>query len=241
MHGTSLGRYAPIHPAILDYEETYERSVGAWRENGEIEYASVELEVGRLWYSLVLLLQPRLILETGTSKGYSTACVASALASLGGDRRLITVDPVPQKGQIWEGTELEAVITLRRQKSQEAFGDLFLAKTRFDMLVLDSDHHYDTIMNELILYEPLLNVGGTILMHDTLFYDGVGVATRQLLANPRFQGLTLDSPRQAFPNMRCPGIAIVRKDRDGHPDLFMDQRYQGLEVGDAYTTALLRL
>ena len=92
------------------------------------------------------------------------------------------------------------------------------------MLVLDSDHHYDTIMTELVLYEPLLNAGGTILFHDSLFFDGVGAAVQQVLANPRFQGLTLDSPRRAIPGQRCPGVTIVRKVRsrrlprapDGH-------------------------
>ncbi|WP_435018236.1 class I SAM-dependent methyltransferase [Tundrisphaera sp. TA3] len=232
--------HSNIHPAILEYEETYERSLGGWREDGAISYASVELEVGRLWHALVLLLRPRMVLETGTFKGYSTACIASALDSLGGGRRVITIDPAPQEGQVWAGTELERVVTLRRQLSQDAYPDLFLSGTRFDMLVLDSDHHYDTIMTELMLYEPLLNVGGAILLHDSLFFDGVGVAVRQVLANPRFQGLTLDSPRQADPGQRCPGVTIIRKERDGTPELQLDSRYLGWEVGDPYKPALLR-
>ncbi len=240
MEGIPSANHAQVHGAILDYETGYERSIGGWRENGSVSFASVELEVGRLWHSLVLLLQPRLVLETGTFKGYSTACIASALASLGGDRRVITIDPTPQEGQVWSGTGLEPFVTLRRQLSQDAFADLYLTKTRFDMLVLDSDHHYDTIMTELMLYEPLLNVGGTILLHDSLFFDGVGAAVRQLLANPRFQGITLDSPRHALPNQRCPGVTIVRKDRDGHPGLVMDKRYLGWEVGDPISRPYLR-
>ena len=232
--------YASIPKPILRYENTYERAVGGWHENGTISFASVELEVGRLWHSLVLLLQPRLVLETGTFKGYSTACIASALASLGGERRVITIDPCPQEGQVWSGTELEPLVTLRRQQSQEAFADLSGSGARFDMLVLDSDHHYDTIMTELMLYEPLLNVGGTILLHDSLFFDGVGAAARQLLSNPRFQGITLDSPRHALPAQRCPGVSIARKERDGHPELYFDNRYRGWEVGDSFAPPLLR-
>ena len=232
--------HATMHRAILEYEKTYERSVGAWRENGSLSYASVEMEVGRLWHSMVLLLQPHLVLETGTFKGYSTACIASALTTLGGPRRLITIDPAPQPGQVWAGTDLESVITLRQQMSQDAHPEFVQSRTRFDMLVLDSDHHYDTIMSELVLYEPLLKVGGAILLHDSLFFDGVGAAVRQVLANPRFQGLTFDSPRHAIPGHRCPGITLVRKEREGSPELFFDKRYQGWEVGDPMTPAFLR-
>lgn len=240
MEAILAANHANIHEAILAFEETYERSVGGWHEHGVVHFASVELEVGRLWHALVLLLQPRMVLETGTFKGYSTACIASALATLGGDRRVITIDPAPQDGQVWAGTSLESVVTLRRQMSQDALPDLIRAGTRFDMLVLDSDHHYDTIMTELLCYEPLLKVGGTILFHDSLFFDGVGAAVQQVLSNPRFQGLTLDSPRRAIPGQRCPGVTIVRKDRDGVPALRMDSRYLGWEVGDDFAPPLLR-
>ena len=240
MDGVASANYAQVHDAILAYEENYERSVGGWREGGIVSYASVELEVGRLWHSLVMLLQPRLVLETGTFQGYSTACIASALATLGGDRRVITIDPAPQEGQVWAGTDLEPLVSLRRQFSQDAFADLYLARAKFDMLVLDSDHHYDTIMRELMLYEPLLREGGSILLHDSLFFDGVGAAVRQVLANPRFQGVTLDTPRRALPGQRCPGVTIIRKVRDGLPDLLMDGRYLGWEVGDPFSTPYLR-
>ncbi len=232
--------HAQIHQAILDYEETYDRTVGGWRVNGEVLFCSVELEVGRLWHALTLLLQPHTVLETGTFKGYSTACIASALVSLGGPRQIVTIDPHPQDGQIWSGTELESVVTQRRQFSQDTYPELLRSRMRFDMLVLDSDHSYETIMTELMLYEPLLKAGGTILLHDSLYFDGVGAAVRQLLANPRFQGLTLDSPRQAVPGERCPGVTIVRKERDGGPELKLDARYLGWNVGDRREPPYLR-
>lgn len=241
MEAILSANHAQIHQAILDYEESYDRTTGGWRHvNGQILYASVELEVGRLWHALTLLLQPHMVLETGTFQGYSTACIASALVSLGGPRRIITIDPDPKEGQVWAGTELESIVTLRSQLSQDAYPDLLQSRVQFDMLVLDSDHSYDTIMSELMLYEPLLKVGGTILLHDSLYFDGVGAAVRQLLANPRFQGVTLDSPRHAVPGDRCPGITIVRKDRGGSPDLRFDSRYQGWVRGDQMTPAYLR-
>jgi predicted O-methyltransferase YrrM len=240
MNQDSRNNYGYLPDAIKEYERTYERSVGGWNENNAVSYASVELEVGHLLHALVLLLQPTIVLETGTYRGYSTACIAAGLASLGGARQVVTIDPLPQEKQIWSEGGLESFVTLRRERSQDAYPDLLRAGTRFDMLVLDSDHRYDTLMTELVLYEPLLNIGGTIILHDSLYFDGVGVAVRQLLCNPRFQGVTLDTPRHALPNHRCPGITIVRKDRESPPQLYFDNVYHGWEVGDAFSAPLLR-
>ncbi len=156
---------------------------------------------------------------------------------------MATIGPSPLDPLLFTGTDLEKFITLRRERSQDAAVDFLLRKAQFDMLVLDSDHHYDTIMVELVLYEPLLTAGGTILLHDSLYYDGVGAAVAQLLANPRFQGVTLDSPRRheaARREQRCPGVTIVRKNRGGHPSLHVDSRCSGWEIGDASKPSLLR-
>ncbi len=232
--------YGLLPGPVRLYENLYDPASCGWRSgpSGAIEYGSVELEVGRLWYAITMLLRPSVVLETGTFNGYSTACIASALLALGGRRRLVTIDPEP-RDQIWKGTDLEGVITLIRMRSQDAAADL--AGVRFDMLVLDSDHHYDTVMRELILYEPHLRTDGAILLHDSLFFDGVGAAVRQLLANPRFEGVTLDTPRHHEGHTaRCPGATIVRKRRAGEPALDFDPRSAGIFVGNVHEPPLLR-
>jgi predicted O-methyltransferase YrrM len=236
------GGYGSLHRALRLYERNYDPATGDWRINDLLSHGPVEMEVGRLWHSLVMLLQPRLVLETGTYTGYSTACIASGLLSLGGQRRVITIDPSPwpMEYQVWAGTELQGLVDLRRAKSSDAFAAIAREDLVFDMLVLDSDHHYDTIMTELVLYEPLLREGGHILLHDSLYFDGVGAAVRQMSANPRFQGVTLDSPRRCSPGCRCPGVTIVRKERDGNPALEIEEQYLGWEIGDVTRSPLLR-
>lgn len=63
------------------------------------------------------------------------------------------------------------------------------------MLVLDSNHDYETVSSEIELYEPKLVEGGLILMHDSLFFDGVGTAVKELVKTGRFEHITLDTPR----------------------------------------------
>ena len=67
-------------------------------------------------------------------------------------------------------------------------------------------------------YEPRLKVGGLILMHDVLFFDGVGSAFRQLILQNRFEYLILETPRHHHTNTkRAPGVAILKKKRQGPP------------------------
>ena len=235
--------FGHMPPQVLAYERRYHPPTGGYRESdGKLSYGPVELEVGRLWYSMVLLNRPQLVLETGTHEGYSTSCIASALWFLGQQGAVMTIDPAPLK-QVWQGTELEKHIRLVKKMSQEAKPEVqaFLNGRQFDMLVLDSDHHYDTIMDELIIYEPMLRDGGVILLHDTLFFDGVGMAVEQLTRNNRFECLTLDSPRHhEYGTLRCPGITIVRKKASGQPLLRFDESRRGVFHGDVETPSFLR-
>lgn len=233
---------SPVGPSlprrVRRYERLYERRTGLWYEGvrGRASTGSVELEVGRLWYALCMVLRPARVLETGTWRGYSTCCIAAALRDLGGERSVVTIDPT-DRDHLWKGTSLSAWIDFRRALSQDQVSAL--AGREFDLLVLDSDHTYDTIIAEIIGFEPMLRVGGCMLLHDSLHFDGVGAAVRQLESSGRFELVTLDSPRNEGRGVRPPGVTIVRKKRAGAPLLF-EVKYKGVEKGDAWETPLLR-
>lgn len=228
---------------LTEYMRTYDRQTGGYISPGAAadapqDYASVEVEVGQLWYSLVMLLRPSNVLETGTYRGFSTCCIAAALQALGGGRSVVTIDP-EARDHLWKGTSLTEMIRYIPKMSQDAQADV--QGRTFDMLVLDSDHHYGTIMSELTIFEPMLRDGGSILMHDSLYYDGVGLAVKQLRANPRFESVTLDTPRtHGVQGCRPPGVTIVRKARSGEPLLTLDSALTSVHVGNRLAPAVLR-
>lgn len=194
---------------FLDFERKYDKETGGWRFGATVEYGSVELEVGRLLYSLVLLNRPRNVLETGTFRGYSASCISLALAELGGDRVLYTIDPNPAE-QIWKDSFLERYIRPIRDTSKNA-ASLF-ASIALDMILLDSDHSYETIVGEVNLYEPKLALGGIMLLHDSIFFDSVAKALKELLSSGRFECVTLETPRHHHSKTaRSPGFSILKK------------------------------
>ena len=234
--------YGLLPPKVLAYESRYHPPTGGFKNpEGGYSYGPVELEVGRLWYSLVMLHRPQFVLETGTHQGYSTACIAAALRLLGGKRQVVTIDPEPL-AQVWADTGLDANITLVKKRSQDAKPDVdaLMGEHLFDMLVLDSDHHYETIMDEIMIYEPMLRDGGLMLFHDTLFFDGVGLAVEQVYANPRFETMTLDTPRHhEYNTLRSPGVTLARKKRSGAPAFEFNEQHRGVFHGDVATPAIL--
>lgn len=231
--------YGEIPQKIKIFENHYDRKAGTWisQDKPKFEYDSVEREVGRFWYSFVQLVRPRFILETGVSKGYSTACMAASLNNIGNQGKIYAIDPKKTK-HLWDGTNLEDYITWIPAYSHQAVPRL--KNIQFDLLVLDSDHSYQTVMMEIINFEKLLKKGGYILFHDALLFDGVGAAIKQLYQNPRFEVVTCESPRLYGQNkIRCAGISIVRKIADGHPKLKFEKKYQKYNLGDFETPPLL--
>lgn len=239
-----------FHMNIIEFEKNYHPDTGGWDRldgNPNQTYAHIEKEVGRSLYGFVMLTQPRVVLETGTHYGYSTCLIAQALKNIGNGGHVITLDPLVTH-HLWEGTDLEPHITWLNVTSQEFSKELERRTDHcFEMLVLDSDHHYNTIMEELILFDRFLIPGGHMFFHDALFYDGVGAALEQIKYNPRFEMITLNSPRSsgkiAADEAKCfrsPGVVLARKISNGEPRLTYDQKFHNWNVGNAYQTPYIR-
>src|SRR4051794_20693504 len=104
--------------------------------------------------------------------------------------------------------------------------------------ILSANHAQ--IHEAILEYEETYERSAGDLFQDSLYFDGVGTAVRQVLANPRFQGLTLDSPRRAVLGERIPGVTILRKCRDRAPRAPVRRPISVLGSGDRMAPPYLR-
>ena len=79
-----------------------------------------------------------------------------------------------------------------------------------------------------------------MLLHDSLSFDGVGAVVRQLMRNPRFEVITVDTPSGEQPCARLSGLTIVRKVRSGDPAITYEAKYKTLYMRDPSLAPYLR-
>lgn len=204
--------------------------VERWRDEHPVNYAPVELEVGQLYHSLAKLLRPTLILETGTHFGYSSYCIADALQENGDGGVLYTVD-LESEHHLFRQTEHEERVVFVHGNSLDVDMGVFVGRDPrrgpagmpiFDMLVLDADHRYGGLIFEVNRYAPHLRVGGLMVLHDAMFFDGIGLVVQQLARTGFFDILTVPTPRRhGIVGGRCPGLTITTK-RAAFSEDFLD-------------------
>jgi predicted O-methyltransferase YrrM len=189
-------------------------------------YSPVELEVAQSFYWILRMIGAKYVLETGTNMGYSTSLIACAIRDNGGGC-VDTID-VNKNDVIWERTELEPYITFHHGSSLE----VALPDRQYDVLLLDSDHSYDTIMGEVIRFESKLKIGGLCIFHDTFYFDGIGICVSQLMQTRRYEVVNLPTPRHGGRASRTPGITLARKiiETPTEPDLRLLPDALGIEI-----------
>ncbi|HEV7892155.1 MAG TPA: NPCBM/NEW2 domain-containing protein [Pyrinomonadaceae bacterium] len=124
------------------------------------------------------------VLETGTARGVSAACLASAVAHREGGR-VVTFDPSPHA----DAEELWAALPERMRGCIEHRADDSLAGLRaaldagesYEAALLDTLHTEEHVWAEFELASKLVCRGGLILIHDVTFaYGTVEAALRRI-------------------------------------------------------------
>jgi predicted O-methyltransferase YrrM len=114
------------------------------------------------------------VLETGTARGVSAACLASAIARRGG--RVVTFDrdDIEGRAELWDllPSEMRAAIEPRTGDAIDGMTAALTAGERFHAALLDSDHSADHVCREFLLATKLVCPGGLILLHDACFAGG---------------------------------------------------------------------
>lgn len=135
-----------------------------------------------LLYSLVFGLQPKNCLEIGTFRGGSTAIICGAMDDTGFGR-LACVDPAPQidprlwsqihtRCQLFEGPSPDILPQVARQTG-----------AAFDFALIDGNHTYDCLRQDIVGVLPILANRANLLFHDALYPDVQKAIDEALVAN----------------------------------------------------------
>ncbi len=115
------------------------------------------------------------VFETGTARGVSAACLASAVIHRPGGR-VVTFDPYvyDERADLWARlpSVMAACIEQRTVDSLEGMNAALAAGERYEAALLDSLHSADHVWAEFQLAIQLVCPGGLILIHDPLLTRG---------------------------------------------------------------------
>jgi predicted O-methyltransferase YrrM len=120
------------------------------------------------------------VLETGTARGISAACLASAVSHRDGGR-VVTLDPFLFAGreELWAmlPESFQSCIEARRVGSLEGMKAALDAGEVYEAVLLDSVHEAEFVWAEFQLAAELVCPGGLILIHDATYALGTVPAT----------------------------------------------------------------
>jgi predicted O-methyltransferase YrrM len=124
----------------------------------------VEVEVGEFLYSMVRLLKPERVLETGTHHGISSAYMASAMKQ-NHKGTLVTTEFLPENHAIadkrFKDLGLDHIIVNHLIDTNKLYTD---KNSRYQMIFLDTEPEFR--FNELCEFYDNLDEGGYVFIHD---------------------------------------------------------------------------
>ncbi|MDC7250242.1 MAG: class I SAM-dependent methyltransferase [Sphaerochaetaceae bacterium] len=142
----------------------------------------VLFERGVLLYLFAKTSKAKVIIETGTSNGFSSACFAKAIEDNGfNDAEIHTIDCYAwgenfsskyNADQCFSINNFKPVIHQHIGNSLEILPDVLKSLDRkIDLAHIDSEHDYNTPRKEFELIEPYLNTDAYVFFHDTDIND----------------------------------------------------------------------
>lgn len=185
--------------------------------------------VGKLLYCLVIMMQPKKVLEVGTLAGYSAIWLARALPpKVRQEARLISLELFPHHAALARQKLEEAGLTDRAEVRE----GLALAEMRrmvergegpFDIIFIDADKkHYPAYLEQALL----LSRPGSLILSDNLIPRGeeIGDATqgdenaeaiyhfnRLLADHPRLESSLITTIADHHGRIDALGLSIVRR------------------------------
>lgn len=159
----------------MSFAEEYAARLAQW---SDVQYCMERM------YGTALCYPEGAVLELGVRSGNSTSAFLAAAEKTGG--HVWSVDTVPPEvPRHWAGSDLWTFVQ---------GDDLTLEPpvTAFDVVFIDTSHHYAHTLTELRRFVPAVKPGGRVLLHDTLLahVDGEDLPFPVTLALATFCGET---------------------------------------------------
>jgi cephalosporin hydroxylase len=125
---------------------------------------------------IVCEFRPEVIIETGVARGGSIIFYASLLELIGGPGHVvgIDIDIRPHNREAIEQHSLHKRVRLIQGSSiapEVVAQASAIARGKRTMVVLDSNHTHDHVLEELRHYAPLVSLGGHCVVFDTVVED----------------------------------------------------------------------
>jgi predicted O-methyltransferase YrrM len=156
------------------------------------------------------------VLETGTAKGVSAACLASAVAHRR-DARVVSFDPYaqPEAGELWAllPEDMRDCIEPRAVDSLAGMRQAIENGERYDLALLDSVHTAEQVWAEFQLASELVCTGGLILIHDARYQGGTVPFALQQIEQAGFSVTRLWSAEHAVAEDDALGLAVIENCR----------------------------
>lgn len=170
------------------------------------------VEEGELLYSLVRMIKPDLIFDSGTYMGISATYMAMGLKE-NGKGKIITTEPhipsVKEAQKLFKALEIESFIEISEKRTE----NYEVSGRKFDMVFLDSEPLLR--FNELIQLWPYINPGGIIGIHDldqTMGQSGplkeiwpkINKRVEKLILSHELQSLHFKTPHGMYIGQKAP-------------------------------------
>jgi predicted O-methyltransferase YrrM len=152
------------------------------------------------------------VLETGTARGISAACLASAVAHREGGR-VVTLDPYKHAGreELWAALpgRFQACIEARCVDAVAGLQAALAAGEQFEAALLDSIHTEEQVWAEFQLAAQLVCPGGLILIHDAIYANGTVAGALRRIETAGYNVVRLWTAEAGLPEDDHLGLAIV--------------------------------
>lgn len=131
----------------------------------------LDARIGLWLYESCLKAKPTATLDIGLAYGFSTLFILAALAKNGAGHHT-AVDPYEH--ELWHGVGIEKVKQVGMEGSCRIAED-YCARTttdlaregqKFDLILIDGDHRFDSVLVDFTLCSGLCAIGGQIILDD---------------------------------------------------------------------------